>query len=213
MRQRRRSALAEEALKRRIAGDLHDELGASLSHIALQSDLARSRIADDDPVAARLTSLSEAARDTLDNMRDMVWLLAPVAGTWSDLESRLENITDRILEGVEHQFTREGDPPPGSPPIEWAREMVLFLKESLTNARKHASPDHVTVKLHWQPGSLRLTVIDDGTGFNPPVARQSTGRGLRNLEARAKSLRGSCRIDSAPGNGTTILLTIPTRDP
>lgn len=209
LRQRRRSVLSEEELKRRIAGDLHDELGASLSHLALQSDLARSRIADDDPVAARLTALSGAARETLDNMRDMVWLLAPVAGTWSDLEARLENITDRILEGLDHQFKSEGRTPPGSPPIEWAREIVLFLKESLTNARKHAAPESVTVRLTWSPRALKLEIIDDGTGFDPRSTDPGRGRGLLNFQTRAKLLNGSCRVDSAPGAGTTVTLETP----
>ena len=136
--QRRRAVLAAEELKRRIAGDLHDELGASLSHLTLQSDLARSRIGESDPVAERLASISDSARETLDNMRDVVWLLAPVAGSWTDLETRMENIAERLLEGVAHRFESEGHPPAGSPPIEWAREIVLFLKESLTNAQKHA---------------------------------------------------------------------------
>lgn len=207
--QRRRSSLAEVELKRRIAGDLHDELGASLSHLALQSDLARSRIAADDPVAARLASLSGAARETLDNMRDIVWLLAPVAGNWVDLETRLVNIAERLLEGLDHQVRREGRAPTGSPPIEWAREIVLFLKEALTNARKHAGAHRVTVRLVWSPAAFRLEITDDGSGFDPHSTDAGRGRGLLNFQTRAKLLDGSCRVESAPNAGTTVTLEIP----
>ena len=207
--QRRRAARAGEELKRRIAGDLHDELGASLSHLALQSDLARSRIAADDPVAARLTSLSDSARETLDNMRDVVWLLAPVAGSWGDLEARLENIAVRLLEGVEHRFERSGQVPAGSPPIAWAREIVLFLKESLTNARKHAGASVVIIRIGWTDTTLTMHVGDNGSGFDPSSPETGRGRGLLNFQARARILGGTCRIESAPGAGTNVILEIP----
>ena len=207
--QRRRASRAAEELKRRIASDLHDELGASLSHLALQSDLARGRIADDDPVAARLASISDSARETLDNMRDVIWLLAPSPGSWEDLQNRMENIADRLLEGIDHQFEAEGDPPHGSPPIEWARELVLFLKESLTNARKHAGAKSVDVRIQWKAASLTLQTTDDGSGFDPLSMEPGRGRGLLNFQARARFLGGSCRLDSAPGNGTTVILEIP----
>jgi len=211
--QRRRAALAAEELKRRIAGDLHDELGASLSHLALQSDLARSRIGDDDPVAERLASISDSARETLDNMRDVVWLLAPVAGTWSDLETRLENIAARLLEGVGHHFETGGQPPAGSPPIEWARETVLFLKESLTNARKHAGATSVTVRIGWSDSALTMNITDNGSGFDLSSPETGRGRGLLNFQARARVLGGTCRLESAPGAGTAVILEIPLPRP
>lgn len=210
--QRRRAARVEETLKRRLAADLHDDLGASLSHLALQSDLARARVDPGDPVAARLASLSSNARETLDHLRDMVWLLAPVAGTWADLEARLEAIANRLLEGTSHRFERVGDRPEGGPSVVAAREIVLFLKESLTNVQKHASAGTVAVTLSWLPGRLRLEIADDGTGFDPDDGRRREGRGLENLETRAGTLRGSCRIETCPGKGTTVLLDLPTRD-
>lgn len=211
--QRRRAAKAESELKRRLAADLHDELGASLSHLALQSDLARARVASDDPVASRLETLSENARETLDHLRDMVWLLAPVAGSWAELESRLEGIAERLLEGVAHRFERSGERPGGSPPLGTAREIVLFLKEALTNVRKHAGAASVGVTLAWLPDSLRLEIADDGVGFDPDGGSGAGGRGLGNLESRAKAMNGLCRIDAAPGQGTSIILTLPTHAP
>ncbi len=211
--QRRRSALAAEDLKRRIASDLHDELGANLSHLALQSDLARSRIADGDPVGERLASLSDSARNALDNMRDIVWLLDPVTGSWTDLETRLENIAERLLESVNHQVKTEGRPPAGNPPIAWSREIVLFLKESLTNARRHAGATSINVHLIWETAALTLHVGDDGSGFDPSSAESGRGRGLLNFQARARVLGGSCRVESAPGVGTSVILEIPLPRP
>jgi signal transduction histidine kinase len=211
--QRRRAALANEELKRRIAADLHDELGASLSHLALQSDLARSRVDADDPVAERLASLSDSARETLDNMRDVVWLLAPVAGSWSDLESRLENIAERLLEDITHRFEKRGLPPAGNPPLEWAREIVLFLKESLTNARKHAGATSIGVQVIWSAAGLTMHITDNGSGFDPLTTGTGRGRGLLNFQTRAKVLGGTCRLESAPGAGTAVIIEIPLPRP
>ena len=211
--QRRRAALANDELKRRIAADLHDELGASLSHLALQSDLARSRVGADDPVAERLASLSDSARETLDNMRDVVWLLAPVAGSWTDLEIRLENIAERLLEDVVHRFESSGLPPAGNPPLEWARETVLFLKEALTNARKHAGATSIEVHVIWSAAALTMHVTDNGSGFDLVTAGMGRGRGLLNFQARAKVLGGNCRLESAPGAGTAVIIEIPLPRP
>ena len=96
--QRRRAAASREALRERIAHDLHDELGASLSHLALESDMARSELSAEDPMRTRLMGISETARDTLDHMRDIIWLLAPATYSWDGFQRRIEAIAERILD-------------------------------------------------------------------------------------------------------------------
>ncbi len=210
-RQRRASERAQEELRQRIAGDLHDELGASLSHLALQSDLARARLPAGDPVQERLGALSETARETLDNMRDMVWLLAPATGDWEAFTARLENIAARLLDGLDHQFHTHGQPPGAAPSIEEAREVVLFLKEALSNIRRHARARRVEVSLTFDTDSLSLLIADDGCGFDPDAEKRPRGLGLPNLKQRAATLRGQCRIESRPGHGTRITLIAPHR--
>lgn len=211
--QRRRAAREHEQLRARLAADLHDELGASLSHLALQSDLARRRIDPADPVAGRLAALSGAARESLDHLRDSVWLLSPAATSWSELDSRLGGIAERFLEGIGHEIRREGEAPPGLAPVDFARELVLFLKESLTNLRRHAAAARAEVLLRWTDSALVLSVVDDGRGFDREDEGFRPGRGLANCEARAKALGGRCRIDSRPGEGTRIDLTLPLPRP
>jgi signal transduction histidine kinase len=207
--QRRRAAREREALRARLAGDLHDELGASLSHLALQSDLARRRVAPDDPVSERLVALSGTARESLDHLRDSVWLLSPTASTWSELDSRLAAIASRLLEGIEREIRREGDPPPGLAPVDLSRELVLFLKESLTNLRRHAGAARAEVSAAWSASELVLSIADDGCGFDREAEGFRPGRGLANCEARAKALGARCQIESQPGHGTRIRLSLP----
>lgn len=207
--QRRQAAGAREALRQRIAHDLHDELGASLSHLALQSDLARRQLPEDEPVRNRLTQLSESARDTLDNMRDVIWLLAPETDSWRGFQQRLETIAERLLEGLDHDFEVEGEIPDGKPGIEWARECVLIFKEAITNARKHAEARKVLVTLAWEQRKLQLVVCDDGRGFDGADSLSQSGLGIKNLQRRASALDGNLSIESKPGAGTSVRLDVP----
>lgn len=206
---RRKSAREHEAWRSRLASDLHDEIGASLSHLALQSDLARRSVGAEDPLATRLASLSASARETLDHLRDTVWLLDPSCGSWSLLESRLAAVAARLLEGLPHEFERRGSPPDSPAPPERSREIVLFLKEALTNLRRHSGSPDARVLLVWETDRLLLEVADTGVGFDPDAAEAGHGRGIANLRGRATGLGGQCEIASSPANGTTIRLETP----
>lgn len=210
--QRRRSKRQQEALRERIARDLHDEIGASLSHLAMQGDLARQQLDRAELTSDRLQNLSDSARETLDQMRDIVWLLSPKAGgDWQELSLRLEAITKRLLEGTGHELRVEGNPPAGKPAIEQARDLVAFLKESLTNARRHGKPSMIKVTLEWG-AALLLRIEDDGKGFDEKVASSSSGIGLRHLRERADAMGAKLDIESRPGAGTRIELRMPFRN-
>ncbi len=207
--QRRRAAASREALRERIAHDLHDELGAGLSHLALESDLARRQLPDGDPLRDRLARISASARGTLDHMRDVIWLLAPATDSWSGFQGRIEAIAERMLEGLDHAFAVDGEPPPGRPPITWVREWVLFFKEALTNARRHADASRIEIGLVWEPKALRLSVRDDGRGFDPENPAQAAGLGLKSYRRRAEALAGCFAIEPNAERGVTIRLAAP----
>ncbi|HVJ46083.1 MAG TPA: ATP-binding protein, partial [Luteolibacter sp.] len=161
--------------------------------------------------AERLVEISSSARETLDQMRDIVWLLSPKAGgDWADLSLRLEAIARRLLEGSGHQIVVEGRPPSGKPAIARARDLVAFLKESLSNAVRHGGASEVRVTFNWS-ASLVLKIEDDGKGFDPKESAASSGSGLRHLRERAASLKAVLSIHSHPGEGTRIQLDMPYR--
>jgi signal transduction histidine kinase len=191
------------ALQRQLARDLHDEVGASLSELAIQSDLARRQYEGKRDPGPRLAEIAATARDTLDHMRDVIWLLAPKAGTWQDLSHRLESVANRLLDGIDHDVRVTGEPPAGRPAPQWARDSVLFLKEAITNARRHAEADHVTVAIDWNDG-LNMSVSDDGSGFDPQA--KASGHGLANLRERAAAMQSTCEVVSQRGRGTTVRL-------
>jgi signal transduction histidine kinase len=210
--QRTKSRRQQDTLRTRIARDLHDEIGASLSHLAMQGDLARQQLQRSELTAERLEGISASARETLDQMRDIIWLLAPKEGDWQELFHRMEAIARRLLEGVEHQITHQGKPPEGRPSIEYTRDILAFLKEALTNARKHAHAAEVRVCFDWS-GPLVITIEDDGQGFDIKEAQNRGGSGLENLQARATAMNATCDIQSIIGKGTLIRLSAPFARP
>jgi signal transduction histidine kinase len=209
--QRARQRGAQEAFRRRLARDLHDEIGASLSHLAMQSDLAREQLARDDRPDARLAGLSASARATLDDMRDVIWLLTPRTGTWVELAHRLESIARRMLDGIGHDVVVHGRPPEGLAANDGAREVVGFLKEALANALRHANATRLRVVFEWGD-RLVIRVEDNGRGFDmPAVAREEDHYGLGNLARRAAALGGISAVESAPGRGTRVRLVAPLK--
>lgn len=209
IRQRREAVASREALRERIAHDLHDELGASLSHLALECDLSRRQLPGDDPVRERLSGIADTARSTLDDMRDVIWLLAPTSDSWTSFQSRIESITERLLTGLDHSVTVDGEPPRGRPPIEWAREWVLFFKEAVTNARRHAGASRIEVRLRWDATALHLAVVDDGRGFDPDEPSLVAGLGLQTYRRRAAALGGAHTIEAGGEQGTVVSLHAP----
>jgi signal transduction histidine kinase len=205
---RARAQRSQEELRTRIARDLHDEIGASLSQLAIQSDLARQHLIRGELAPIRLDAISLGARQTLDQMRDVIWLLTPKAGSWCELSNRLQSIANRMLDGTQNEVAVLGQPPEGKPSITLARNVLTFLKEALTNTRRHSDAEFIRVVFHWDKG-LTLDVEDNGRGFDVDAARESGGNGLANLEQRATILKGSLSIQSKPGDGTKISLSLP----
>jgi signal transduction histidine kinase len=206
--QRTKARHQQDTLRTRIARDLHDEIGASLSHLAMQGDLARQQLQRSELTSDRLEGISASARETLDQMRDIIWLLAPKEGDWQELSLRLEAIARRLLEGVGHQITHQGKPPEGRPAIEYTRDILAFLKEALTNVRKHARATHVRVLFDWS-SPLVLTIEDNGQGFDIKEVQNRGGSGLQNLRTRAAAINATCEIQSTVGKGTLIRLAAP----
>lgn len=198
--------LAMAHTRLRIAGDLHDDIGASLSSMAVLSDLVRRN--DDLPDAdrARLDRLSSSARGLVDDLRDIVWAIDPKADHLHDLAERLRDTASVLLPGVRCTVDAPDDLPLD---METRRHVFLIAKEALHNAARHAEATHVHVRLGTEAGTLRLEVRDDGRGFTP--SENGTGHGLGSLRQRAEILGGTVTVESAPGEGTRVVLQAPLR--
>jgi len=204
-RQRRREL---EALRRRIASDLHDEIGSNLGTIALVAERA-SRRADDAHLAGEnFAEVRRIASSTAESMRDLVWMLKDDGATLSELILRMREAASQMPDGLSCSFDTQGTMNDRHLPLHFVRHLYLSFREMLHNALKHAQASRLNIALEISKRSLELTVTDDGIGFTPDP-HSATGDGLPNLRQRAKALNGDLEITSAIGQGTRIRLHVP----
>jgi signal transduction histidine kinase len=190
-----------EALRQRIASDLHDEIGSNLGTIALLSQLARKESGN---AQADLAEIHRVARETAASMRDIVWLIKPGGADAEDFAGKLRETAVRMLTGLEWQFDAEH--PVGPLSLEWKREILLIFKEALHNIRRHATARRVEIRLAQNDGLFEMRVADDGVGFE--VNGATSGHGLASQRQRAKALGGELQIESKLGEGTAVTLRV-----
>lgn len=196
-----------EQLRYRIGRDLHDEVGSNLGGILLLAQLASRR--DTDSARRDLAEIVRIARQTADAMRDLVWLLGKGPDTAGDLIARMREAASTLLGGVDHAIDIANGSIPRRPGLEFRRQVFLAFKEMIYNVARHSGAKVVQIRCHRDRRRFILEVRDDGCGFDP--TQVTTGIGLRNLQARAAALKGELQVESAPGQGTTVRLSVPVR--
>lgn len=203
--------LGLQRVRAQIAGDLHDEVGSGLAQISILSEVARRAAGPE--VAERLGEVAELARATRASMSDLVWAIHPEKDRLGDLVVRMQGATAQMFEpaGVELAFRAPSEAELARVALgpETRRQLLLFFKEALTNAARHAHAERVTVALSLQDSELRLAIEDDGRGFEPGAS--ASGHGLAGLRRRAAHLGGRFELESAPGRGTRVTLSVPLR--
>lgn len=190
--------LARLAERERIARDLHDLLGHTLSVIALKSELARKLAERDGSAAAsHIGEVEQVARDALRQVREAVTGMRS-----AELANELVNARLAAV-GAGLEFDAHVDP---LPPLEAAQEnaLAMGLREAITNVLRHAHATRVVVELRRQGRAVQLEVQDDGRG-----CANGPGNGLSGMRERVGALGGQLSIDSAPGAGTRLRLLLP----
>lgn len=205
-RQRHARLREMEALRQRIAQDLHDEIGSSLGSIALiTQDILAS---NDDPAQARndLIEIKHIADETVSAMRDITRLIQSDCYGSDDLATLLRETAARLLRNLPHTVTVETGTTRRKLPVDRQRDLILMFKEALHNIIRHAEATEAGIRLRQTADSLVLTIQDDGKGFD--TAAVTGGMGLTNLRRRAEKHQGRVDIVST-SRGTTLTLTLP----
>jgi signal transduction histidine kinase len=206
-RQRRLRQRELALLRQRISQDLHDDIGSSLGSIALISDGLMKDCPESQPMRADLAQIRTIARQTVDSMRDIARLVKSDTYGGADLPTYLKEISARMLYHLPHTLELDALGAAERISIDRQRDLVLMFKEALHNVLQHAQATHVFVSLTRSGRMLRLTVRDNGRGFDSTV--RAPGRmGLANLRRRAVRLGGELSVTSAPGAGTTVIIAI-----
>lgn len=204
---RLRQALATERLRVRISRDLHDEIGAGLSSIALLSDSAAGSDGLTETDRSGIGRIGQSAREMVDDLRDIVWAIDPEADHFDDVVTRMKDVAASLLHHVRVTFNAPAESEL-SERIGMAarRDLLLVYKEMLHNVAKHAQASEVSVDIMVRGGAVEVTVTDNGVGFNPGAPRAGTG--FKSMQERVARLGGTLAVNSAPGRGTTARLTL-----
>jgi ligand-binding sensor domain-containing protein/signal transduction histidine kinase len=200
-----------ERLRTRIASDLHDDLGSSLTQISILSEMVRVQLSGQAPrLTEPLARIGTLSRESVDSMSDIVWAIDPLLDTPQHLLQRMRQFVNELLDvrGVTVQFEASGDTR-RQLASDLRRHVFLIFKELLNNVVRHANATTVSVKVTVAPRELQLWVTDDGRGFESGGA--TPGHGLRGMQRRAADLGGSLDVASQPGSGTRAHLILPIR--
>lgn len=208
-RRARRRELA--ALRRRLAQDIHDEIGSGLGTISLLSQMGHGNDSHTEDAREEFGEIHRLSRAVTESLRDIVWFIRPDSRTVGDLAQRLKETTASMLAGIPHEFTADSPALSRELPLEPKRQVLLFFKEALHNILRHSAATKAEVRVTGDDKYFRLLIRDYGCGFDPASPR--SGAGLTGMKQRAKSLGGRLSIETSPGCGTSLTLEVPWRSP
>jgi ligand-binding sensor domain-containing protein/two-component sensor histidine kinase len=197
-------------MRTRIATDLHDDIGANLTKIAILSEVVRQQLQGDGDSGSPLAAIARISRESVSSMSDIVWAINPRRDTVLDLTRRMRQYAEELFAQSDttltftapasnQQHSRLG--------IELRRDLFLIFKEAVTNVARHAGCSRVDVELSIEDASLTLRVTDNGVGFEPNA--DADGEGLASMQRRAERLGGTLTLQSRLASGSTIVARVP----
>ena len=207
----RRTVRLQEDERRRIAGDIHDAVSPLITG-ALYQTRALERVAPNNDEQSEqsdnLASISGLLERAMEELHGVIFALRPPDLDDLGVEAAIERYTQQIdRNGLPCQFSVVGDPRRLSPEARLA--IYRIVQESLHNALRHARADAAEVRMEWLEDSLRVSIRDNGSGFDPETAVNATSLGLLSMRERAASIGATFTIASAPGDGTLVMIERP----
>ena len=206
----------EEEARRRIARQLHDDHGQRLAALGFELEAVRRQFPEDDPRRSGLDVLGADLAELGEDLRRLSHELHPAILERRGLAEALRDACAEIerRHGLPVRLSLPGEESRLSQlPQDIALGLYRIAQEALSNIIRHAAAREVRVTLRIDPPRARLSVADDGAGFDPEEAYQAGGLGLASIEERAGLLGGRCHIVSAPGTGTEIEVAVPLPEP
>ena len=210
--------LEMERMRTRIATDLHDDIGASLSRVSVLTAVIRQRLqAADEEAAMLLSEIAESSRSLVDSLRDIVWAIDSRQDTIADVATRIRQFAGSVFDATGTSWRMAVGETAGRLELdsEQRRHVLLFFKEAIHNAARHAHARSVLLELSADHVQVVCRVTDDGSGFDtdrtPAAAAARGSRGLANMSARAAQLGGEFQMRSAPRQGTVLTMAVPFR--
>ena len=200
-------ALAQE--RARIARDLHDDLGSSLTEISMLATAGPGLKLPADEAAERMETIAGKSRTLVYALDEIVWAVDPERDTLASVARYLASYAEEYLAGL--KVTCRVQIPNSFPKQvvsgEVRHHLFLAVKEALNNAVRHGGANEISFRVRVLEGRLWISITDNGSGFD--TSGRSNGHGLFNLRDRLEHLHGRCELNSTPGAGTTVSLQVP----
>lgn len=201
--------LALEQQRNKITADLHDDIGATLSSLQINSAVA-NQLLNKNPKEAQkvLKKIELQSQNLADKMGDIIWSLKPGKDEFMTISTRIKNFVNEILGSTDIKYSIKINPIIDHliKDITIRKNIILIIKEGVNNVAKYSKASKLTVKLEWVTNTIFIEICDNGVGFN---INETSGNGIANMSKRVKELNGDFNISSILKEGTTILVTIP----
>jgi ligand-binding sensor domain-containing protein/two-component sensor histidine kinase len=209
-RMRINSLVSEQKLRNKIARDLHDDIGSTLSGIKLFSNMAQTKLVEERSEATNIVErIGERSEKMIDAMSDIVWSINPVNDSVENMLVRMKQYAAEMLEpkNINYTFYVDDKVKKTRFGLETRKDIYLVFKESINNAVKYSECRNLRVDLQLLKKSFEITITDDGKGFD--TSKNGSGNGLNNFKQRANNLGGEIIIYSKENEGTIITLKVP----
>jgi len=195
-------------VRTRIATDLHDDIGANLTKIAILSEVVKQQLGKgkgekDDP----LSSIARISRESVAAMSDIVWAVNPKRDSLRDLVRRMRQHAEEVFVTRDIRLDFTAPEPNLKLGVDVRRDLFLIFKEAVNNAARHSACSQVEIAIAITGQSLELEINDNGVGFDPKA--ESDGHGLTNMRERARKLGGELELTSEQSAGTRIRIRVP----
>jgi ligand-binding sensor domain-containing protein/two-component sensor histidine kinase len=208
-RYRIRQLLNLQRVRNRIASDLHDDIGATLTNINMLSEISRKNLEQPKEAEKFLYRISEEVTSSSQALNDIIWNVNCRNDSMEETLYRIRRYAAELFDNSKTIYRIDLDETIAGKKLnmEQRRDIYLIYKESMNNIIKHATANNVWINMYWKKGKLFLSIKDDGRGFNTSDVTDRSG--LRNIRSRTTKWKGNIRITSASGAGTLIEITLP----
>jgi two-component sensor histidine kinase/sugar lactone lactonase YvrE len=210
--------LNRQAIRNKIAQDLHDNVGSTLSSISIYSQVAQiqSREHNEEELNSILTKIGATSNEMISEMNDIVWMINPRNDNMEKILQRMDSFAKPLLAARGIHFTFKYDAAVLAITLDMTKRKNFYLifKEAISNAAKYSECKNVSANIRARKNTVELMVEDDGVGFDEDklhhkLSKSLSGNGLRNISMRAAEMNGKSTIVSQPGKGTVISLSFP----
>ena len=204
---------AQDLLQReraRIARDIHDDVGAGLTQLVLQGEVAQTEFPAGSDARAKFDELSERARTVSRALEEVVWVVNSKRDTLRDFSSYICKYAQAFLRdtSIRCRLDVESNLPEVGFDLSARRGLLLAVKEALNNAAKYSQATEIHVRVHRRSNGLFVAIEDNGDGFDLSLVG-GEGNGLANMHERLTEIGGQCRIATEPGDGCRVEFEVP----